>query len=169
MKAKHARRKLFVDPEVQGALVTRCVIYWCVSLIVVFAALLSPDFIFVTLGLVSPTGPSIWVRYAPALILSAALTPVLVLDLLRCTNRFAGPMVRTRRFLRSLANGERIEPIEFRNDDFWKGYAGDLNAVLQRIETLERQAAAAGEPADMRASAAEVARAGTDADLVYSH
>lgn len=169
MKAKHARRKLFVDPEVQGALVTRCVIYWCVSLIVVFAALLSPDFIFATLGLVSPAGPSIWVRYAPALILSAALTPVLVLDLLRCTNRFAGPMVRTRRFLRSLANGERVGPIEFRNDDFWKGYADDLNAVLQRIETLERQAAAAGEPADMRANAANVSRAGADADLVYSH
>ena len=76
MTEKFTRRKLFVDPEVQGALVTRCVIYWCLSLFVVFVALLSPDFIFATLGLVNPSGPGIWIRYAPGLILAAALTPL---------------------------------------------------------------------------------------------
>jgi hypothetical protein len=141
MKSKPKRSRLFVDPEVQGALVTRCLVYWCVALFVVFVALLSPDFIFATLGLVSPTSPSIWVRYTPALILAGSMTPIMVLDLLRCTNKFAGPMVRTRRFLRHLANGDEVTPIKFRRGDYWRGYADDLNAVMKRIQALENQVA----------------------------
>lgn len=168
MAAKHARRKLFVDPEVQGALVTRCLVYWSMCLVVVFAGLLCPEYMFAKLGLVSPTAPSIWLRYAPGLVLAAAITPIMVLDLLRCTNRFAGPMIRTRRLIRALANGERVEPIAFRKGDYWRGYADDLNAVLRRIETLERKAgvAVAGR---VDCAATEPQADEADADLVYSH
>lgn len=188
MKAKH-RRRLFVDPEVQGALVARCLVYWCLCLFVVFASLLTPDFIFASLGLVSPTGPGIWVRYSPGLLLAGTLTPMMVLDLLRCTNRFAGPMVRMRRFLRGLANGEEVKPMRFRRGDYWRGYADDLNAVLKRIETLEAKLAAVtaqpsntfenaaldgydladethGAPAE---ESAEVSGEQRESDLVYSH
>jgi hypothetical protein len=177
MKTKHNRNRLFVDPEVQGALVTRCLVYWCLALFVVFVALLSPDFIFATLGLVSPTGPSVWVRYTPALILAGSLTPLMVLDLLRCTNRFAGPMVRTRRFLRHLANGEVVRPIKFRRGDYWRGYADDLNAVLARIQTLENQVAAMAERSESFESGSATTAAAAEQDsperdeseLVFSH
>lgn len=177
MKTKPKRSRLFVDPEVQGALVTRCLVYWCVALFVVFAALLSPDFIFATLGLVSPTGPSIWVRYTPGLILAGAMTPLMVLDLLRCTNKFAGPMVRTRRFLRQLAKGEEVDPIKFRRGDYWRGYADDLNALLRRIQVLESQVAATpardevlygGSAAD-DAETEHESQAREQPKLVYSH
>ena len=114
----------------------RCLIYWCLALFVVFAALLTPDYAFAVLGLVSAASPGIWLRYAPALVIAIALTALMVIDLLRCTNRFAGPMVRTRRFLRSLAIGEQVEPITFRRGNYWRGYADALNAGLRRIQSL---------------------------------
>jgi hypothetical protein len=147
-----------------------------VALFVVFAALLSPDFVFAQFGLVSQTGPSIWVRYAPGLILAGSLTPLMVLDLLRCTNKFAGPMVRTRRFLRHLAKGDQVEPIKFRRGDYWRGYADDLNAVLKRIRALEAQVKAMSNPDElsegslsMHAAHGRQSQAQDDADLVYSH
>lgn len=168
MPSKQPRRRLFVDPEVQGALVTRCLTYWCLTLFVVFVALLSPDYIFAVLGVVSPTSPSIWVRYAPGLVLAAGFTGLMVVDLLRSTNRFAGPMVRTRRFLRSLANGEPVEPISFRRHDYWRDYADELNAVLRRIQTLEAKASATAASAEANQPWADESAEDIDAETVSS-
>lgn len=168
MQCKRARWRLFVDPEVQGALVTRCLIYWCLCLFVVFIALLSPDFIYAKLGQVSPTRPGIWLRYAPALILAGVMTPLMVLDLLRCTNRFAVPMVRTRRFLRSLANGESVDPIRFRQNDYWRDHADELNAVLRRMQMLEGKDSTASEATGEDRPWAEEPANGTDAELAQS-
>jgi hypothetical protein len=160
---------LFVDPEVQGAVVVRCLIYWCLTLFVVFVALLSPEYIFAILGLVSPTSPSIWLRYAPGLVIASAMTALMALDLLRCTNRFAGPMVRTRRFLRSLANGESVEPISFRRGDYWRGYADELNAVLRHVQSLEEKISVKAEAEDASSQWDGISVEGKDTDLVHSH
>lgn len=168
MPSKQPRRRLFVDPEVQGALVTRCLIYWCLTLFVVFVALLFPEYIFAVLGLVNPSSPSIWVRYAPGLVIAAGFTALMVVDLLRSTNRFAGPMVRTRKFLRSLANGEPVEPISFRRHDYWRGYADELNAVLRRIQTLEAKASGAAALAEANQPWAEESAEDIDAETVSS-
>ncbi|MEX2188232.1 MAG: hypothetical protein WD875_15605 [Pirellulales bacterium] len=167
MPSKRARWRLFVDPEVQGALVTRCLIYWCVCLFVVFFALLSPDFIYARLGLANPTRTDIWYRYAPALVLAGVLTPLMVLDLLRCTNRFVVPMVRTRRFLHSLAQGEPVDPIKFRRSDYWRDYADALNAVLRRMQMLEGNATAAIDAEQESLRWPDESANGADAELVH--
>ena len=40
-----------------------------------------------------------------------ALLPLVVVDVLRLSNRFVGPLLRLRRSLRQLARGEYVEPI----------------------------------------------------------
>jgi hypothetical protein len=44
-----------------------------------------------------------------------------------------------------LANGQPVEPISFRRDDYWRGYADELNAVLRRIQLLEKKSYATSE------------------------
>jgi len=74
-----------------------------------------------------------WFYYEPALVASALLLPLVIMDVLRFTNRMIGPLLRVRRSMRALARGEYVEPIEFRGADYWKEIADEFNAVRQRV------------------------------------
>jgi hypothetical protein len=131
---KAMRKHLFVDPKVQGALVARVVLYWVVCLITITLMLLCWRII---------TGPArmfythfndMWFFYGPALIASFLLLPLVMVDVIRFSNRFAGPLLRLRRCMRELARGEHVEPIEFRDDDFWQDIAQEFNGVIERVQ-----------------------------------
>ena len=126
---KHLRKHLFVDPKVQGALIARVVLYWFVCLIGITLMLLCWQII---------TGPrqpfylhfsQMWFHYGPALIASLLLLPIVVVDVVRLSNRFVGPLLRLRRSMRELARGQYVEPLEFRGADFWQEVAGEFNAI----------------------------------------
>ncbi len=131
---KALRKQLFVDPKVQGALVARVVLYWAVCLITITLMLLCWRIV---------TGPArmfythfndMWFFYGPALIASFVLLPLVIVDIIRLSNRFTGPLLRLRRSMRELARGEHVEPIEFRDNDFWHDIATEFNAVLHRVQ-----------------------------------
>jgi hypothetical protein len=128
------RKRLFVDPKVQGTLILRVVLYWIVLLVTLTLLLLCWR-IF--------TGPArpfythfdaMWFQFGPAMVGSFLLLPLVVFDILRVSNRFAGPLFRLRRSLRALARGEPVRPISFREGDFWIEVAHEFNAVLARFE-----------------------------------
>ncbi len=132
---KYPRKQLFVDPKVQGALVVRAVLYWVVYLIAITLMLLCWRIL---------TGPArmfythfndMWFFYGPAAIASGMLLPLVVVDIIRLSNRFAGPVVRLRSSMRALARGEHVAPIKFREGDFWHEFAEEFNAVVARIQT----------------------------------
>ncbi len=132
--ARMKRRQLFVDNKVQGALVMRSISYWFLCLLTVTLMLLCWRVL---------TGPArmfyrhlddMWFHFGPALVASLVLLPIVVIDIIRLSNRFAGPMVRMRRAMQNLAKGERVPPLQFRDNDFWKDFAQDFNALLARIE-----------------------------------
>jgi len=139
------RKKLYVDPQVQGALIVRMVTYWAVCLVTVSLMVLCWRIL---------TGPSraldeslreVLFDYAPAVVASLALLPLVILDVLRLSNRFAGPLVRLRRAMRALARGEHVDPISFREGDFWLEFAQEFNAVAARVERVGGTAGPAGE------------------------
>ena len=126
---KYLRKCLFVDPKVQGALIARVVLYWLVCLIGITLMLLCWQII---------TGPrqpfylhfsDLWFHYGPALIASCLLLPLVIVDVVRFSNRFAGPLLRLRRSMRELARGQYVERLEFRNDDFWQEIANEFNTI----------------------------------------
>ena len=128
------RRHLFIDPKVQGALVLRAILYWVLFLITISLALLCWRII---------TGPArmfythfndMWFFYGPAAVASLMLLPLVVIDIVRLSNRFTGPMLRLRRSMRELARGEHVEPIRFRDDDFWHDFAEEFNALAARVQ-----------------------------------
>jgi hypothetical protein len=133
---KHMRRRqFFVDPKVQGALVLRVLLYWFVCLITITLMLLcwsvirTPRMFYTYLD-------DLWFQYWPALIASFILLPMVVVDVIKLSNRFAGPLVRLRRAMRALAQGEEVRPIKFRDNDFWQDFADEFNAIAARMQQV---------------------------------
>lgn len=131
------RQTHFIDPEVQGALTRRIVGQWVVFTL---AATVSA-FLLTWMG--DPFSPlaailsETWWRYAPLLLVLVCMLPIFVMDTVKLSNRFTGPVYRLRQVARKLADGERCEPVEFRGGDFWRGLADDMNAVIRRVADAE--------------------------------
>jgi hypothetical protein len=135
------RRHMFVDPKVQGALIARLVAYWIVCLISMTLTLLCWRML---------TGPDqplrvhfreMWFCYGPALVVSLLLLPLVIVDVVRFSNRFVGPLLRLRRSMRELARNECNHPLSFRDADFWQEIAEEFNALRDHVQ----QPAAAAE------------------------
>jgi len=131
---KSTRKQLFVDPKVQGALVTRVVLYWVVCLITITLMLLCWRIVTGPARLFYTHFNEMWFYYGPAVIASFLLLPLVVVDIIRLSNRFAGPMIRLRRSMRELARGEHVQPIKFREGDFWHDFAQEFNALVARVQ-----------------------------------
>jgi hypothetical protein len=145
---KALRKRLFVDPKVQGALVARVVLYWVVCLVTMTLMLLCWRIVTGPARLFYTHFNEMWFYYGPALVASLLLLPLVVIDIVRLSNRFAGPMLRLRRALRALGRGEYVEPLEFRGADFWQEFAEEFNAVLRRVQRDSARPATAEEPHD---------------------
>jgi hypothetical protein len=131
---KYQRKHLFVDFKVQGALVARVILYWFVCLIGITLMLLCWRIVTGPARMFYTHFDDMWFHYGPALIASFILLPLVVIDVIRFSNRFVGPMLRLRRSMRELVHGENVEPIKFRDKDFWQDFAADFNTLRARIQ-----------------------------------
>lgn len=143
---KQLRQQLFVDPKVQGALVMRVVMYWMFCLLTITLMLLCWRILTGPARLFFTHLDDMWFFYGPALVASFLLVPIVVVDIVRLSNRFAGPLVRLRSGMRALARGEAVEPIHFRDGDFWQEFADEFNAVLTRVQNQPPAAESKAEP-----------------------
>jgi hypothetical protein len=139
---------MFVDARVQGALLLRVVVYWFLALLVVSQLLICWHLIS---GSTRPfvefyRFDQLWQDHASVLLAAFMLLPVILLDTVLLSNRFVGPFHRIRRALRELASGATVAPLEFRDRDFWRDAAKDVNALIARLEQLEKRAAGADHP-----------------------
>ena len=75
-----------------------------------------------------------------------ALLPAFMLDTIRFSNRFVGPILRLRRHLRELGNDMNTEPCAFRDNDFWRGMANDFNTLIDKGYLKEESPKEASEP-----------------------
>ncbi len=133
------RQQLLIDEHVQGSLLRRtalysgaCAVYFIV--ILVFTESMSnPD---------EPLSAGIWrcldeaIYWAPGLML---LSPVIAYDMLKVTNRFAGPFFRLRREMTRLIAGESIEPLSFRDGDYWVEVADIFNELRDELMELREE------------------------------
>ena len=131
---KRPRKQFFVDAKVQGALAARVVLYWALCLVTITLMLLCWRILTGPARMFYTHFDDMWFHFGPALVASLLLLPLVVIDMIRLSNRFAGPLVRLRRSMRALARGERVEPIKFREGDFWHDFAVEFNAVVARVQ-----------------------------------
>jgi nitrogen fixation/metabolism regulation signal transduction histidine kinase len=135
-----ARKKTFVDPKVQGALVRRLVLHWfsfiAVAAIVAFCLqILTNPF-----RSISEHGQEVWWTHGPFLLVMFFMLPIFIVDTIKLSNRFAGPIYRLRLTIRSMAEGESFKPLRFRDFDFWQGLADDFNAMVERLSGTKHEA-----------------------------
>lgn len=127
------RHKMIADRKLQGALLAHTTIYW-------FYCLFSVTLIAVVWIIFSKQPESsselfaqLWLNCGPALLGSVLLLPLVLLDCLRLSDRFAGPMVRMQRVMRELAEGRSPDAIKLRPGDYWTEFADDFNVVMERL------------------------------------
>ena len=87
---------------------------------------------------VAAEAPGIGTTVAPAMIASIMLLPIVVVDSARFSNRFVGPIFRLRGAMKRLANGEKVEPFQFRKDDFWRDVPDDFNRIAERLQSASQ-------------------------------
>ena len=129
----HQRRKKFVDAKVQGALARRLVFHW-----LLFFAMAS----FMALALQVLTDPlrpvaehlrNAWLTHGPFVVVMVFLLPAFLVDTIKLSHRFAGPIVALRRSMREIIQGGPPRKLNFRDGDFWHELADEYNAMLARL------------------------------------
>ncbi|RMF39791.1 MAG: hypothetical protein D6753_13000 [Planctomycetota bacterium] len=137
---KALRRKVFVDPQVQGALARRIIGHWCMFMLLAILCLWTVE-VFVSEpgdGMLRPLA-AVWSNYTFFWLLMLSIIPAFTYDTVKLSARFAGPIFRFRRYLRAVGDGENPGELRFRNGDFWTELASDFNRVVARIEHLEEE------------------------------
>jgi hypothetical protein len=152
MTTKPRRKKHFIDPPVQGSLARRIIGHWLLFLLIATIA----SFILQVLS--NPFRPiaehirGVWWTHGPFLLVLLFLLPVFVVDSIKLSNRFAGPVYSLRRAIREVVQGKPPRKLKFRRHDFWHELAEDYNAMLQKLEVLEDDGRAAATDEKLAAS-----------------
>ncbi len=132
------RKVYFIDRKIQGSLARRIGLYWTLSLIGIFVVLAGIPIITCNLAMTDPPATKdllfeTWLQFWPAVCASFLMLPIVIVDCIRLSNRFVGPMFRLRRAMKQLADGETVAPVTFRQDDFWSEFADEFNRLAARV------------------------------------
>lgn len=138
---KHVRKKNFVDSSVQGALLRRIIMHWVMYFFVAALAV-----ICVQSMLSGADGEPLLTRlfkeakeFTLVGLILLCIFPAFLLDTVRFSNRFVGPVGRLRRYLRQLGEDKNTERLSFRGGDFWSEMAEEFNAVAVIVEDQEKE------------------------------
>lgn len=154
------RQRVWIDRNVQGALVIRVILYWVIAAIYLVGGMACSQFYshpsWTASQHFSKLYGEIW-PWAPTAIL---ILPLVIFDVIRLSNWFVGPIYRLRQHLQLLINDSYCRGLAFRDDDYWRDLAQPIN-VLQaeivrlkaEIATLQSQLAATDQENKMMVSA----------------
>lgn len=134
MKTKNRRWRLFADAKIQGIVCLRIVVYWLACQIAVFATIAA----LASLNGAAPDADASVVRFfVPALFVSMCILPLALFDALAFTNRFTGPLLNFRQKFHKLAAAEDVDPLKFRQGDYFPDLEDNFNRLRNVI--LQRQ------------------------------
>jgi hypothetical protein len=165
---KSRRSKIYLGGMLQGTLVKRLAIGWAAYHLLLFHGLFAMAWLEGTLvPAVGDAEPTFLEQYASfawqnrLLIFGAcAVGPIFLWDVVRCTHRVAGPLLRLENMLLRMAKGETVHEIRFRKGDWLTSLERALNVYL-----ASRVAQATNEkPAPELAPAAEVSSLPTNGE-----
>ena len=129
----HRRKKLLVYRPVQKALLVRvgfyamaCLLFMILPVTLV-RSLMNPD-ILLTAHLVSVLSD-----YWPILATGVMIIPFAIYDMLKVSNRVVGPIIRMRNEMARFVNGEEVDLVVLRQDDFWHDFAAVFNEVIDPV------------------------------------
>jgi nitrogen fixation/metabolism regulation signal transduction histidine kinase len=133
------RKKQFIDSRVQGALTRRIIFHWLVFMLVTSAVAFVLQVLADPFRGLSSHLKDLWWSQGPFLLVMVFLLPVFVMDAIKLSHRFAGPIFSLRRSIRGVVDGESPRKVKFRESDFWQDLADDYNAMLAKLGVLETE------------------------------
>lgn len=152
------RQKFWIDHSVQGVLIGRIVLYWTVGLLYLglgsacFQYYAHPDWSIEAHAWA--LFQQIW-PWIPSLVL---FMPLVIYDIIRLSNLFAGPIYRLRMHLDEVIENPECRPLTFREDDYWQDLVKPMNYLQNEIIALRealRQTMAAAALMQQRAAEQE--------------
>jgi nitrogen fixation/metabolism regulation signal transduction histidine kinase len=130
------RKKSFVDPKVQGMLVRRLLLQWVTFLVVASLVTYCLQVLSNPFQSNSERLQQLWWTHGPFLLVLLFLLPAFILDIIRFSHRFVGPIYQLRQAVRSSALQDGAPPLlKFRDSDFWQGLAEDYNQMVNRLSS----------------------------------
>jgi hypothetical protein len=140
MNKNSNRKRTYIDSQVQGALIRRVIAHWLAFFAVAGMATVMAKSLF------EPSDATLfeqlWLETKDlwlVSIISLALFPVFVLDTVKFSHRFVGPITRLRNQLRELGELGTTSMVSFREGDFWTDIADEFNAVTDRIHRQRQE------------------------------
>lgn len=132
------RKRHFVNAGVQGRILGRVAGYWVLYHIVLWHGLFV--YRYAQMRMSAMEGEAIgtfrsvyWqfcIDYSPLLICSGLIMPLFMLDFVRLTHRFVGPLVRATNAMQKLADGEPVPPLDFRKGDLVNEFQTAFNELV---------------------------------------
>ncbi len=137
--SRHQRKKFWVQQPIQGGLAVRCTMYWFFCLCTIFLFVAIATTFSGDLKSAGEMFAGIWGQYSTAVLASVFLLPLVIWDLIKFSHRVVGPILRLERELRKLADGQPVQELHFRNNDFWHSLADQFNRVVALQNTAEQR------------------------------
>lgn len=125
------RRRIWVDPF-QTKLLIRMGLY-CVCYQVSLTVIIVAWTVFCQF-FANGIRPLQLADFLPALVGLLVVLPMLVWDVIKFSHRLVGPLVRFRKAMRAIADGEPIGPIKLRDGDFMTELRDDFNRMLEALQ-----------------------------------
>ena len=122
VKIRTKRWRLLADTKIQGAMCLRIASYWIVCQTTLLGTMAC--FYFLTNGEGNISGLAI-----PGLLVSSLFLPIALLDALKFSNRFAGPVVNIRGKLKRFAATGTMETIRLRKGDYYSDICEAFNQI----------------------------------------
>jgi hypothetical protein len=131
---------MYVSRSIQGRMLGRFCAYWVVYHVFLVFALAMDALLSRKIHSFSQLGATLWQEHYWTLLILVAAFPIIFRDLLRTTQRLAGPLVRFEHVLKQMARGEHVEKVQLRKHDLLFDFQ---NAFNNFIETRNQQLSAA--------------------------
>lgn len=141
-RPKERRRRQVVDARVQWALAARIVLHFFVFLCGSLFLGMILQYLSDPLSSMQVHLQNYWVENAPMLVAMVCLVPLFIRDMLKLSNRVAGPICRLRHSIERIGNGEAMPPLAFRRRDMWQELPELFNAMIVRLGQADRDAPA---------------------------
>lgn len=104
----------------------RLVVYWFTCQLVFMGTVCAFD------GLSQESNPDGGHFLYQGFVVSLLFLPLVIFDLIKFSNRFAGPVLNLRNKMNKLADGEEVEDIRFRPGDFYPDLMNNFNTLKKK-------------------------------------
>jgi hypothetical protein len=137
---KHARLKKLINWTVQGPIVTRLMVhFFSYNIATVFLLLVvygvRGSLAAVTDQPLESTQMSFWQQASPVVICMFVMMPFMIWDLLKLTNRIAGPLFRFESLLKEYSKTGTLPLAVLRDGDLLTDYQRQFNDFVQALHT----------------------------------